>query len=118
MRKRTISFVADKILWSLLYFLPIVIYLVCCYRTGLAVPLSTMFESVGLGIITDNVIFTSLSSIFGVGGLFPLFSSPDILIFFTWFIGVYIAHLFVDFLLFIPRLAHKWLRYFYKGDDE
>ena len=116
MRKKTISYAVDKIFWYLLYFLPILVYFIYSFKSGSLVTLSSVFDSVGLGILSDNVILTSLSSIFGVGGVFPIFSSPDILIFFTWFIGVYLAHLFVDFLLFIPRLAHRWLSFFYKGE--
>lgn len=60
----------------------------------------------------DNPVYTALVAIFGQDGVLPVFSegSLSILAFFTWFVNVYIAHLLVDFILFIPRLAHKWLK--------
>lgn len=115
MRKRTVKCIADTIFWYILYFLPVVVYLLYLFvepGTGSAtaiISMESIFNSVGLGIVADNVIISSLSSIFGASGTLPLFSTNTPFIIFTWFISVYIVHLAVDFLLFIPRLAHKWM---------
>lgn len=125
MRKRTISFWFDKIFWYLLYFLPVIaylIYLATCSgfadSTLASSSFSVFLSNTGLAnLITDNVVFTSLLDIFATGGIlgFVEASSP-IFVILTWFINVMIMHLFVDFLLFIPRLCHKWLGKLTQGE--
>ena len=122
MRKKTVKFVADTIFWYVLYFLPVISYLLFMFihpsGTGGIEPLSfmTFLSDTGFTIITDNVIYQALFDIFGTGGMLPFFDSPVIFTCLTWFVAVFIAHLFVDFVLFIPRLAHKWLNAFTQGD--
>lgn len=116
MRKRTIKRLADTIFWYGLYFLPILILIITSIHNPIT-SVSNVINTLGLNILQDNIIFTTLSSIFGVGGVLPFFQSADILIFFTYYISVYILHLLVDFVIFIPRLAHKWLNYFTQGDE-
>jgi len=79
--------------------------------------LSSVISTLGLDILNDSVIYTTLNSVVGAGGILPLFSSPDILIFFTYYICVYILHLLVDIVIFIPKIAHKWLNTFTQGDE-
>lgn len=64
----------------------------------------------------NNFIYTTISNLFGVNGVFNLALDKGIYLYFSWFIGVYLMHLFVDFILFIPRLCHKWLKEFTQGD--
>lgn len=120
MRKRTVNHLADTIFWYLIYFLPVIFYIVYLIAEpssgGSIVNFINYFEQVGFGIVTDNVIITTLRDIFGSGGTFPLFNTDLPYIIFTWFVGTYIIHLAVDFLLFIPRLAHKWLKEFTQGE--
>ena len=75
----------------------------------------------GLGFAVDNEISSALYSIFGENnGFMPVFSEGSfgcIVGFFSWFISVYLCHLMVDFILFIPRLAHKWLKKGYQEGD-
>ena len=115
MRKRTINCLADTIFWYALYFLPILVLILMSLHNP-TTSVADIINTLGLNILQDNIIFTSLSDLFGTGGVMPLFDNPDILIFFTYFISVYILHLMVDFLLFIPRLAHKYLKIFTQGD--
>ena len=121
MRKRVVSHVADTVFWYLLYFLPVLAYLLFLIAepaSGTAViDFMTFFESLGLGFVSDNVIISSLSCIFGTDGVFPIFSTDVPFVIFTWFIGTYILHLAVDFILFIPRFAHKWLNKLTNGED-
>lgn len=115
MRKKTIYRVADTIFWYLLYFLPILCYFILL-AIGQVSTLGQVFSVLGLNVVTDGTIYTSLNSIFGTGGILPLFTETGLLQFFTYFISVYIAHLFVDFLLFIPRIAHKWMSKAYQEE--
>lgn len=58
---------------------------------------SDLFNTIGIGFVADNIITSALASIFGVGGVFPIFSTNILFELMTWFIGVYIVHLAVDF---------------------
>lgn len=133
MRKKTVTHVADTIFWYILYFLPIILTLI--QSIGL-------FENFGFdswqyvydeGNILDydflhllemnlnsfyisryNIISSALMDIFGLNGFIPIFSNnlTSIIQYFGYFVGVYLIHLCVDFILFIPRIAHKWLNKF------
>ena len=120
MRKKTVNHLADTIFWYLLYFLPVVgycLYLIAEPSGGTnVISLSTFFESAGVGFVTDNAILTGLKSLFYTGGVFPIFTTDAPFFIFTWFVGVFICHLAVDFLLFIPRLCHKYMSKFTQGD--
>lgn len=113
MRKKTVNHLADTIFWYLLYFLPVItylIYIMCIGGTDVnIINFADFFSSIGLGIVESNVIVSSLSSIFGSTGVLPLFNTSVPFIIFGWYIGMYIIHLAVDFLLFLPRLCHKYM---------
>mgnify|MGYP001091804003 CR=1 FL=1 len=117
MRKRTISYVAETWFWNIVYFIPIFAYLIILFKTGNAFEFGTIFESIGLNIAENSIAFTSLSQIFGVDGILPLFTNTDLLVFFAYYINVFIAHIFVDFILFIPKIAKKWMNKFTQGDE-
>lgn len=117
MRKKTIINVADNFMWYLIYLLPLVALLILLAKNGATdFSIADTFTSLGLDIFVNNPVLTNLSSIFGENGILPFFVSNDILIYMSYFICVFIIHLFVDFLLFIPRLAHKWMNKFSGGD--
>lgn len=123
MRKKTIKCMADTIFWYVLYFMPVISYLLFMFihpsGSGSITPLNfmTFLGDTGFTVITDNVIYQALYEIFGTGGILPFFDSPVIFACMTWYVAVFILHLFVDFCLFIPRLAHKWLDAFTKADN-
>ena len=116
MRKRTIKCLADTIFWYALYFLPILILILMSIHNPIT-SISSVISTLGLNVLQDNIIFTTLSDIFGSGGVLPFFQSTDLILFFTYYICVYLLHLLVDFVIFIPRLAHKWLNHFTQGDN-
>lgn len=116
MRKRSISFLFDNVLWYFLYLLPLIMLVVLAFVSNKAVSLASVFRLLGLNIATDSIVYTTLVSICGSAGILPLFGSSDVLVYCTYFINVFIVHLLVDFVLFIPRLAHKWMQKF--GGDE
>lgn len=118
MRNKTIVNIADNFMWYVIYLLPLIALLILLAKNGATdFSIANAFSSLGLDIFVDNPILTNLSSIFGENGILPFFVSSDILIYMTYFISVFIIHLFVDFLLFIPRLAHKWMNKFTQGGD-
>lgn len=116
MRKRTISNLADTFFWYLVYLLPVIgylLYLIAEPASGTSlVTFDSFFSNIGLGLVSDNVVVSTLKDIFGTGGILPLFTTDTPFIIFGWFVCTFITHLAVDFLLFIPRLAHKWLNNF------
>ena len=116
MRKRTISNLADTIFWYFVYLLPVIgylLYLIAEPASGTSlVTFDSFFSNIGLGLVSDNVVVSTLKDIFGTGGILPLFTTDTPFIIFGWFVCTFITHLAVDFLLFIPRLAHKWLNKF------
>lgn len=73
---------------------------------------SQFIQGLGFGFATDNIVVNSLAEIFGANGVMPIFSTDTPFIIFAWFICVFLIHLVVDFLLFLPRLAHKWMNEF------
>lgn len=117
MRKKTVNRFFDTAFWYLLYFLPVIVFLLVVFRTGQFTTLSTAMSTCGLDVLVNNPVLVSLSEIFGESGILPFFQNADLLYFFSYFISVFICHLFVDFILFIPRIAHKWLSKFCQGDE-
>ena len=71
--------------------------------------LDFVMQKIGITITDDNVIFTTLAGIFTLGGVLPLLANGSVLYYFTYFVFVMLIHLAVDFLVFIPRLCHKWM---------
>lgn len=116
MRKRTIKKLADTIFWYGLYFLPIIILILMSIHNPIT-SISSVIDTLGLNILSDSIIYTTLADIVGTGGILPLFASTDLLVFFTYYISVFILHLLVDIVIFIPKIAHKWLNTFTQGDD-
>ena len=116
MRKRTVNHLAETVFWNIIYFVPVIAYFILLWTTG-ASSFGAIFETIGLNIAENSIAYTSLSQIFGVDGILPLFTNGDLLIFFSYYINVFIAHIFVDFILFIPRLAKKWMNKFTQGED-
>lgn len=109
MRKRTIKCICDNFMWYLIYLLPLLCFGILLFKGETTISLLDAFNSLGLGVLPTSDVYVSINSIFGVGGLVPLFASTDLILYFSYFVCVYVVHLCVDFLLFIPRLAHKWL---------
>lgn len=116
MRKKNITHCADTITWYVLYFLPVIMYLLYLLSLPIAgttasvvVGFENFLNSTGFTLATNNVVFTAVSDLFSSTGILPFFSSTAPIIVVSWFIGMVLLHLAVDFILFIPRLAHKWL---------
>lgn len=97
--------------------MPIIIWIVISFRTGTIISLSSSMELMGFKLFENNQIYINLGEIFGIDGIMPLFSNSDVLMYMSYFVCVYLIHIFIDFLLFIPKIAHKWLNKLYGGDN-
>lgn len=108
MRKKTIKCLCNEIIWGIMWLLPLILLALVTFQTGQFVSISTAMEVSGFGVLSNNFLFNSLNSVFGVNGVVPMFSA-DILSYFTYFVSISLLHLFVDILLWIPRYAHHLL---------
>lgn len=113
MRKRNLSFAVDLFIWALITLLPLIFYCVSFLAYDLntvsSLPTFAEYMTSNFNVITDSVIYTGLVDLFGSSGILPLIDSNAVFMYFSWFIITEIIHLAVDFLVFIPRLAHKFM---------
>ena len=116
MRKRNIDFLFDTIFWYILYSLPFLAYLFQLFGQSPIISLSTFLTSADFLIASDNIVLTTFNGIFGANGILPLFGNVAVIHIFVYFVSVFMCHLLVDFVLFIARLCHKWLKSFTQGD--
>lgn len=132
MRKRTMLIVIDKLMWLFILLLPVIAYFLqplgysigggtaLSGLSGNAINMPTFADLLSqFGINGDNIVYTSLQDLFGSDGIIHLFYTDSaLLLYFSYFISVELVHLAIDFLLFIPRLAQKWLHILTKDGDE
>ena len=122
MRKRTIANLVDSLCWLLVAILPIVLYLITCFSYKLTNSTESVIAFLpfmkSLGLVDSGLIYNSLFFFFGTGGILPVFSAENnaILVFLSYFVSVEIVHLAVDFLLFIPRIGHKYMNTFTQNE--
>lgn len=108
------SYKLDKIFWFFLTLFPLFgysLYLVTLADAGASLSFVNFMQGF-LHIIPNagNPVRQVFVSIFGSSGLFPLFSSGSGMIeFFTYAVSIEILHVCFDVIVFIPRLAHKWI---------
>lgn len=107
----------DKIFWFIISFFPLFSWLIYLFSFSsyTASPI-TFFawieQNFGfMGQIQNSVIYSTLYQIFSitsVDSLFPVLST-SLMAFFTYLATVEIVHVVYDVVVFIPRLAHKWI---------
>lgn len=107
----------DKIFWFIVSFLPVFSWLIYLYGyvhlnidPGTSIiRFSNWLQSNFLIVsFNSNPFYSVLSQIFGSGGFFPLLDT-NALSFFVWFLTIEVVHICFDVIVFIPRLAHKWI---------
>lgn len=126
MRKRNVNHIADTIFWYVVYTLPIILTIVQTFslpQIGSLDGFDGFFELLAinlqtLGCNSDGIVVNTLFDIFGADGVLPLFNNGIIFGYAQWFVGTLIVHLAVDVVLFIPRIAHKWLDDFAKKESK
>lgn len=110
MRKKTFSFLLDNGFWYLIYLIPVICLVFYLFNNNaIEISFSVFLGNIGLDFASSNIVVSTLSDIFGVNGILPLFDNEIIFIITGWFVSTFIIHLAVDFLLFIPRLFHNFL---------
>lgn len=107
----------DKIFWFVISFFPLFSWLIYLFSFSsyAAAPL-TFFawieQNFGfMGQIQGSPIYSTLYQVFSitsVDSLFPVLST-SLMAFFTYLITVEIVHVLYDVIIFIPRIAHKWI---------
>ena len=111
------SYKLDKIFWFVISFFPLFSWLVYLFSfSGYTESPLTFYawleQNFGfLGQISNSVIYSTFYQIFSitsVTSLFPILST-SFMAFFTYLITVEIVHVIYDVIIFIPRLAHKWI---------
>lgn len=108
------AFKLDKIFWFFVSFYPLICYAfyILSQRSASAEYVSffnfiaAQFSFVGN---PDNPIHWAFVKMFAPGGVFPIMSYTSGLNMFTWFATVEVIHTMFDVIVFIPRLAHKWI---------
>lgn len=115
MRKKTINRLVDSGFWLIIALLPVIFYVVqpLAYELTTTNEVLPSFNDVmaTFGMDSSNIIYTSLMDIFGKDGIMPFFgtTSSAVVLYLSYFVIVQLLHVFIDFVLFIPRLSHKWL---------
>lgn len=119
MRKRTINHLSDTVLWYFVYLFPLLVILVMSIGSHSMINLNDFFTGNGYNIFSNGIIYDALASLFGSDGILPLFAEggAGLLYYAAWFISCMLIHLAVDFILFIPRLAHKFMDKFTNCED-
>lgn len=136
MRKKNFKSHCTSIGWTILQFLPLIFFIFgllfeCLnyQQTGTLFSVQGnrfAFENVlesfhfhCVILFEENLIFQAIMEItlyfFPPESLNMFIAVP--LVTLSWYITVFLLRLCMDFILFIPRLAHKWLHSAYGGDD-
>lgn len=96
----------DYIFWFVVSIIPIIIYVVLCWNNPNNIEFANVIASYRFDFVADifNEIFKDN------------FIFPTVLVdFISYFCSVEIIHIFVDFIVFIPRFAHNFTNKLY-GD--
>lgn len=100
----------DKFFWLFLALFPYIAYLFYIGKNP-GVTFYDFFNTVlGVGGYGPNIVYQTLDKIFGPSSsVFRIFNNTSALYFFVWLVNVELVHIFYDVIVFIPRLAHKWI---------
>lgn len=82
------------------------------YPSSFGADLMFVMTSYGFSADTSvDFVRQTMLSIFGENGAFPLFDSynQSIVYYLSYCVNIEIVHVLFDVLVFIPRLAHKWV---------
>ena len=111
------SYKLDKIFWFVISFFPHFSWLLYLFSfssyTASPITFYAWLEQnfAFLGPISQSPIYSTFYRIFSitsVNSLFPTLST-SLMAFFTYLVTVEIVHVLYDVIVFIPRLAHKWI---------
>ena len=106
MTKKNVFKLVDTLFWLCIALFPLVIYIIQSIN-GTPADFTTFLGNLGFGLSTNNIIYTTLETIFGVGGgMLELTTSTGILMYGTYFITIMLLHFIIDMLLVIIRWGH------------
>lgn len=110
MRKKTILYFVDTVFWWTVYAIPVILLFIGSSNSlGEGTLLGDIFRNF-FYFVTNNPIHTALIGLFGDNGVLPFFGQYSyIYVILTWFVATNLCHIAVDVLLFIPRMAHKFI---------
>lgn len=110
------TFKLDKIFWFLITFLPIILYAIFLFANGSGAFLGfdkflqTIFDYDYPTGLSKNPIYEVLFALFSFSdtSVFP-FLPHSLLYLITYMASIEVVHVCFDVIVFIPRLAHKWI---------
>lgn len=109
MTKKNLFKCIDTIFWLFIALFPLLVYVIQCIN-GTPGNFVTFINNLGFGISTENIIYTTLHTIFGVGGgMLELVVDTGILVYATYFVTIMLIHFIIDMLLVIVRWGHNLL---------
>lgn len=110
--KKRFSYKLDKLFWFLVVSAPLIGWLFSCFHDSSISNFSYFMQNY-FSVIVDgkNPIASVFYSLFGdVSTIFPLVGADQgILRFLIYASTMEVLHVCFDVLVFIPRLAHKWI---------
>lgn len=124
MRKKTFNHIVDRLFWYIIYLLPIITFIICLFSTKTVTgdsefnyvqvldvdsAISQTFDYL-IPIGWENVVSQALATFGEYFNIGTMFSAGSFLNgFFTYYVFVVTFHIVVDVVLFVPKLAHKWI---------
>lgn len=112
MNKNTFHYITESG-WLLLALMPIIMYL-CMAGAQPSEDIITFAEMMSTKLqftSVNNIIYSTIWGVFGTGGTLPILTE-GLAAYLTYYIIIELAHLVVDVLIFIPRLAQGWISSF------
>lgn len=113
--KNRFSYKLDKLFWFFIQIFPLLCFAVYCIAgtrgSEVVVPsFASFLIKLGFDYQKGNIFYTVLAQLFGSLGVFPLFvDSGGIILYLTYVLTMEVLHICFDVIIFIPRLAHKWI---------
>lgn len=113
--------------WLLLTLAPILCY-VFLWLSKISVSAEYSFENIPtlanfmytyFGLTEESAVVSCFNDVFGITGVFPIFSDISMIYLISWYVYVKILHIFADVLLFLPDVCHGFiLKLTRKGDND
>lgn len=97
----------NNLMWSMLYILPLVLYIGVCIHNGAITDFNAVFTTIGIDFTQNNVVYTAFNDMFGANGVMPLFTGTGVLVFATYYACCYLVHFVCDVLLWLVKWAHN-----------
>lgn len=116
--KNRLAYRLDKIFWFIIQMLPLLSWFIYCFSVTHSSENSFwaldtfLIEVFGIGNFDGNVVYVALSKVFQYSvSIVPSISflSKSLTALFSWFVMIEILHLCFNIIVFIPRLANKWI---------